>query len=114
MENKEYRDPMTAKIAELQDQGYKTEFIVKDGDLKDRDGNSYQASSMTITNEFRFEGESNPDDMAILYAIAGDEGKGYISNAYGTYADDGVNSVIDKMNDQTNTTKVNSPDTRDH
>lgn len=102
---------MTAKIAELQDQGYTTEFIVKENNLKDREGNSYPAEGMTITNEFRFEGESNPDDMAILYAIQDKEGhRGYISNAYGTYADDSVNSIIERMNDQSNENKIKSPE----
>lgn len=106
---------MTAKIAELQDQGYTTEFIVKDGDLKDRDGKNYPAEEMTITNEFRFEGTSNPDDMAILYSVKNEKGsKGYISNSYGTYADDDVNRVIDKMNDQSNSKKINSPYSGDH
>ena len=37
---------------------------------------------------YRFEGESNPDDMSILYAIEANDGiSGTISSAYGTYAD---------------------------
>lgn len=73
---------------ELRKQGYKTEFNFKDGKLiplgKDH---SYTASDVAIRREFRFEGETNPADESILYALECKDGeKGIISNGYGAYA----------------------------
>ena len=101
MENKEGRmDPVMAVIEDLRDSGYKTEFFVKEGKLHDREGHQFEPTKMQIDNEYRFEGPSNPDDMSILYAISNKEGtKGYISNAYGTYADTDTDDIIKKMND---------------
>ena len=49
---------------------------------------SYAPDEVTIVDFYRFEGESNPDDMSILYAIEANDGvRGTISSAYGTYGD---------------------------
>jgi hypothetical protein len=48
----------------------------------------YQPNQVKVAHFYRFEGESNPDDNAILYAIETDEGeKGTIVDAYGAYSD---------------------------
>lgn len=40
-----------------------------------------------IVEVYRFEGDTNPDDSAVLYAIEGKEGlKGTLVDAYGAYA----------------------------
>ena len=47
----------------------------------------YQPSDLTITKSYRFEGDSNPDDMAVLYLIHANDGeKGMLIDAYGTYS----------------------------
>jgi len=86
---KEYRTPMTEQLAALEKTGYKTQFKFEDGVLKDRGSQkNYQAQELVINEEFRFEGESNPSDMSILYAIETKDGtKGTIVDAYGTYSD---------------------------
>lgn len=41
-----------------------------------------------ITETYRFEGDSSPDDNSILYAIESSDGiKGVLVDAYGTYAE---------------------------
>lgn len=49
---------------------------------------------------YRFEGESNPDDSAILYAISsGKHGvKGVLVNGYGIYSDSLADEMIAKLN----------------
>ncbi len=43
---------------------------------------------MKIIKVYRFEGESDPGDMAVIYAIeTEDDQKGFIMDAYGPYAD---------------------------
>jgi hypothetical protein len=53
-------------------------------------GNSkfYQPQDLKIVRTYRFEGESNPDDNAIVYVIEANDGLvGYSLDAYGVYSD---------------------------
>jgi hypothetical protein len=52
-----------------------------------------------ITAMFRFEGESNPDDEDVVYAIASKDGKikGTVSSAFGLYADSISSEMIKKL-----------------
>ena len=44
----------------------------------------YQPSELTILKTYRFEGDSNPDDNAVLYVVKDDTGnKGMIIDSYG-------------------------------
>lgn len=113
MDDKQGRmSPMLSVIEDIRNSGYTTEFFVKNGKLQDREGKQFDPSGMHIDNEYRFEGQSDPAYMGILYAISNEKGtKGYISNAYGTYADSEVDAIIDRMNDDTR--KENKNDMRD-
>ena len=93
---KEYRDPLTEKLAELEGQGYEADFKLEGGKLKVVHGNqSFSADELTIDHDFRFEGESNPDDMSILYAIQAKDGtKGTVVHAYGPDADDKISEFM--------------------
>ncbi len=63
-EMKEYRDPLTEKLAELEEEGYKADFKLEGGKLKVVDGEqSFSADELIIKEDYRFEGESNPDDL---------------------------------------------------
>ena len=49
---------------------------------------NYTATELTIIEHHRFEGASDPDDMAVVYGIfAGDGARGIVVDAYGVYAD---------------------------
>lgn len=52
---------------------------------------------------FRFEGESNPDDQAILYAISSNKlkVKGVLVNGYGISAVNATDELIKKLNTPT-------------
>ena len=45
----------------------------------------------------RFEGISDPDDMAIVYAIEGDHVRGTLTDAYGVYADPETGVVLARI-----------------
>jgi hypothetical protein len=48
----------------------------------------YQPDDLRIIRTYRFEGESNPDDNAIVYVIEANDGLiGYSLDAYGVYSD---------------------------
>jgi len=55
----------------------------------------YKPGDVKITNFYRFEGASNPDDNAILYAIETNDGvKATLTDAYGAYADARVGKFV--------------------
>lgn len=86
-----------AKVMEkLTADGYTSNFIVEDDKLKLVDSQkTYSPAEVTIENFYRFEGESDPADTSILYAIKTHDGnKGMLTDAYGVYADDDVSSFI--------------------
>lgn len=99
---KEYRTPLSEKMADLDSKGYDTQFKFEDGVLKVRSSQkNYQAQELTINEEFRFEGESNPGDMSILYAVETKDGtKGTIVNAYGTYSDGDLGEFMSKVQEK--------------
>lgn len=51
-----------------------------------------------ITEFYRFEGDSNPDDQEIVYAIESRDGiKGTLVNAYGIYSDEISGELVKKL-----------------
>ena len=74
-------------IARLRAAGYATDLFVEPGGaLRCREcGETLAASSMTVDEIVRFEGDSNPDDEAILFAITTPLGhRGLFAAAYGS------------------------------
>jgi len=101
MQDKEEMTSLTTVEKKLKSQGYTHDFSVLDGRLATMDNDNastFSPEETTIVDFFRFEGESNPDDMAILYALETADGtKGTISSAYGTYANEDVDQFILKV-----------------
>lgn len=82
--------------------GYKTDFKVTDeGKLTTMDSKeTFGPDQVRIVDHYRFEGQSNPDDMSILYALETTTGlKGTISNSYGPYADENVDTFLKQVED---------------
>jgi hypothetical protein len=51
-------------------------------------GRTFTPPDLTIVEHHRFEGASDPDDMAIVYGIESNDGiRGVLVDAYGVYAD---------------------------
>ena len=80
----------------IQTRGYKINFIAVSGErIINEEGKLYDPADVKINTFYRFEGESDPGDSSILYAIETNDGnKGYITNAYGPYADIKVSEFI--------------------
>lgn len=58
----------------------------------------FQPGEIAISHFYRFEGESNPDDNAILYAIETNTGeKGTLIDAYGIYNNSQISDFIQKV-----------------
>lgn len=82
--------PLSQVMNRLNEKGYGSEFkVYQDGaGFHKEDSHRYRPEELTIVKTYRFEGESDPADMAVLYAIeASDGAKGMLLNAYGTYSD---------------------------
>ncbi len=81
--------------------GYDDDFKINDKGLKSLKTNKiYQPDEIHISNFFRFEGQSDPNDNTILYVIETEDGvKGTIVDAYGPYADTKLTEFLNKVED---------------
>ncbi|RSK48056.1 hypothetical protein [Hymenobacter rigui] len=103
MQDKEEERTLVNVERRLNKDGFTADFRVTDGRLHtidtDRD-KSYGPNEVTIVDFYRFEGESNPDDMSILYALQTTDGvKGTISSAFGTYGDSDALEFLKQVED---------------
>ena len=87
MTNDNYMTPLSLVIPQVRDKGYVNDFeLIEGGMLSKQTGEIFQPEELVIERVYRFEGDSNPDDMAVLYGISANSGtKGIVIDAYGTY-----------------------------
>ncbi|MBO9595975.1 MAG: hypothetical protein J7599_23940 [Niabella sp.] len=76
--------------------GYAADFFVCDTGLSYKGARRiYPPDAVSIRNFYRFEGESDPADSAILYLIQTRDGvKGTLLDAYGIYSDKGISNFV--------------------
>lgn len=81
--------------------GYDDDFKINDKGLKSLKTNKiYHPEDIHISNFFRFEGQSDPNDNTILYVIETEDGvKGTIVDAFGPYADTKLTEFLSKVED---------------
>jgi hypothetical protein len=61
-------------------------------------GVTFRADELRICGCFRFEGVSDPDDMAIVYAIEGPTGvRGTLVDAFGVYSDPVISEFVARV-----------------
>lgn len=92
-------DTLSEALNDLVKRGYTHDFniecdciVCKSLDLK------LNPKDFEITEYYRFEGESDPDDQEIVYAIASRGGiKGTLVNGYGIYSDDISDELLNKL-----------------
>ena len=87
---------LAGTMDELAGRGFTEHFILANGKLRGADsGKVFPAEEVTVSEYHRFEGASDPDDMAILYAIETLTGvRGTIVDAFGVYADPSVGGFM--------------------
>ena len=84
----------------LRREGYTEDFNLQPDCLEcSRNGQKIAPHEFVIDKTFRFEGESNPDDEAVLYAISGDDHrlKGLLVNGYGISSDGVADEMMRKL-----------------
>ncbi len=102
MQNKEELTSMVNVLSKLNKDGFKIDFrVTEDGRLSTLDGKqTFTADQVQIVNFYRFEGETNPDDMSILYVLETTTGaRGTISDAYGIYSDETIENFMKQVED---------------
>lgn len=79
--------------------GYTDDFKIADNGLRSlKTEEIYQPEQINIVNFFRFEGQSDPNDNTIMYAIETDDGlKGTLVDAYGPYADRKLSEFMNQV-----------------
>ena len=91
---------LSEAITDLQQQGYTEDLNLRSDCIECQalDQKLY-ADQFEIDKVFRFEGDSNPDDSSILFAISAPQIplKGLLVDAYGVYADPLTTEMIQKL-----------------
>jgi hypothetical protein len=89
-------DTLTHVVEELTRHGYNEHFRVADGQLHALGtGQRFETKDVVIRGYYRFEGVSDPDDMAIVYAIETKSGmRGVLVDAFGVYADPLIGAAL--------------------
>lgn len=91
---------LSETMDELRREGYTEDFNLQQNCLECRNGQfKVFADEFKVDKFFRFEGESNPSDAAILYAISSDDKKlkGLLVNAYGIYSEPLTDEMTKKL-----------------
>jgi hypothetical protein len=87
-------------LDDLKKRGFETDFNLAFDKLKcSKTGVLLFPSEFEITEHYRFEGMTNPDDSSVLYVIQSKKGdlKGVLINAYGAYSDRISDEMIRKL-----------------
>jgi hypothetical protein len=93
-------DTVSTALNSLKERGYTKDFNIAFDKLICKETNEcLNPKEFEISEVYRFEGESNPSDEAVVYAINSMDGnmKGVMVNAYGIYADAMSDEMIKKL-----------------
>ena len=93
-------DTVTEALKGLKERGYTIDFNIAFDKLTCSDNNiCLHPDDFEIVESHRFEGDSNPDDEDVVYAVESKDGKikGVITSAFGLYADPVSDKIIQKL-----------------
>ena len=93
-------DTVTDALKGLKSKGFTVDFnIAFDKLICPRTNIELRSHEFKIVEVYRFEGESNPSDEDVVYAVESEDGKikGVITSAFGLYADPISNEMIQKL-----------------
>ena len=88
---------LASAVDDLARSGFREHFQVRGGKLLAlHSGKAFNAAELVIRAYHRFEGVSDPDDMAIVYAIESSSGvQGTLVDAFGVYADPALGEFLE-------------------
>jgi hypothetical protein len=80
-------DTVSEAVNDLKKRGFDVDFNLQENCLICH-GDKYNVNDFEITEVYRFEGNTDPSDEAVVYAIESNDGKkGVLVNGYGISAD---------------------------
>jgi hypothetical protein len=97
---KESYGTLSQTVEGLKNDGYDMDFNIHDECIVCHQLNAQLLpDEFEIDKVFRFEGESNPDDEAVLYAISSPKYgiRGLLVNGYGISADEASSAMVEKL-----------------
>jgi hypothetical protein len=93
-------DTVVKALEGLKKRGYTTDFNIAFDKLICKETKvCLDPDEFEITEVYRFEGETNPSDEAVIYAVESKskDMRGVLVNAYGAYADPMSDTMINKL-----------------
>jgi len=97
-------DTLVEAIADLKKRGYSNDFNLHPEWIECPPmGLKLTPEEFHVDEVHRFEGATNPDDSAVLYAISSTQMKGVLVDAYGAYADSLSDEMIARLRIDKNT-----------
>ena len=92
-------DTMTEALDDLRQRGFVLDFNLQKNCITcSQEEMQLSPHEFHIREVYRFEGDSNPSDEEVVYAIESKDGKkGVLVNAFGIYADQLSNEMIEKL-----------------
>jgi hypothetical protein len=121
-DDKEEMKTLSSCVNSLTRDGFEVQFKMTKAGLKSLSTEKlYKPDEVRILTFYRFEGESDPADNAILYAIETNTGeRGTLTDAYGVYADEAISEFIKaveeiqkKPHDQCDTCQIDEKKEKD-
>ena len=93
-------ETVTEALKDLKQRGFSTDFNLAFDKIKcSETGECLYPNQFEIVEYYRFEGDTDPSDEAVVYAIAkkGGELKGSLVSAYGAYSEELSEDLIKKL-----------------
>ena len=93
-------DTLTAALTDLKSRGFNLDLNIEFDKLLCRDNKiSLDPTEFEIVEMYRFEGDTNPSDEDVVYAIESRDGRfrGTVTSAFGLYADSVSTDMIKKL-----------------
>jgi hypothetical protein len=93
-------DTLLDALNDLRTRGYTIDFNLAFDHIKCGDsGACLSPSHFEITEYYRFEGASDPEDLSVIYAIESKDGKikGTLVSGYGVYSEDLDGEMLQKL-----------------
>lgn len=101
MTNRGEMDTLSTVLRSLRTKGQDHEFLISKDGMVISGGKLYKPQEASIIKTYRFEGESDPSEEAIVYLIQTNDGSiGYSLDTYGAYTnhdDNGYAAFIQKI-----------------
>ena len=94
-----FMNPLSDRVNKAMKDGYTANMkVTKQGLYVESKDKTYNPTEVKIIDFYRFEGQSDPADSAIMYVVETIDGaKGTLIDAYGAYADEHINRFMTEV-----------------